>query len=228
MDAQLLGGKLIPPRRLEEHDVRRQAEHSSGEYRVLWPTTSYLLCSTPRTGSSLLCDALRAHRRRRPARGVLPVPGPHGPAAPAARVLRGRRETPRSSRSSGRARATRRTRSATTRPAFAATRTTSPGPSSKATTPNGVLGAKVMWGYFNGFVTGLRWAVPGPPEAPGLRARAVGLPEPALRLRDPPRQGASGGLAVEGDPDLEHWSTRAARRRTGRWSTARDDGDRPA
>jgi trehalose 2-sulfotransferase len=30
-----------------------------------------------------------------------------------------------------------------------------------ATTPNGVFGAKVMWGYFNGFVTGLRWAVPG-------------------------------------------------------------------
>ena len=30
-----------------------------------------------------------------------------------------------------------------------------------ATTPNGVFGAKVMWGYFNGFVTGLRWAIPG-------------------------------------------------------------------
>jgi LPS sulfotransferase NodH len=34
------------------------------------------------------------------------------------------------------------------------------------TTPNGVFASKVMWGYFNGFVTGLRWAVPGRQRLP--------------------------------------------------------------
>src|SRR3954447_21071418 len=37
-----------------------QLDHPSGESPVLRPAVSYLLCSTPRTGSSLLCDALRA------------------------------------------------------------------------------------------------------------------------------------------------------------------------
>ena len=37
-----------------------QLDPLSGESPVFRPAVSYLLCSTPRTGSSLLCDALRA------------------------------------------------------------------------------------------------------------------------------------------------------------------------
>ena len=87
----------------------------------------------------------------------------------------------------------------------------------RATTPNGVLGAKIMWPYMAGLVAGLSTI----PRAQGavapdeLLTRA--FPRLALRVAAPHGQGAPGGFAVAGDPDLA-----LAR---GRRADARDRGD---
>jgi trehalose 2-sulfotransferase len=124
------------------------------------PHTSYLICSTPRTGSSLLCDALTAT-------GVAGRPEEYF-------QFRARTGQPR--------RPQEYFEQAADEEIFAIL-----GPRTRVdadeqrydpsrfpryenyltwairegTTPNGVFGAKVMWGYFSGFVTGLRWAIPG-------------------------------------------------------------------
>jgi len=124
------------------------------------PHTSYLICSTPRTGSSLLCDALtgtgvagrpeeyfqfraRTGFPRRPQEYFEGAGDPEifdilGPRTGVADV-EARYDPSRFERYE--------------QYLDWAVRA--------GTTPNGVFGAKVMWGYFNGFVTGLRWALPG-------------------------------------------------------------------
>jgi trehalose 2-sulfotransferase len=124
------------------------------------PDISYLICSTPRTGSSLLCDALtatgiagrpeeyfqfraRTGQPRRPQEyfeqaadeEIFTILGPH------TRVDADEERYDPS-----------RFRRYEHYLAWAIR---------EGTTPNGVFGAKVMWGYFSGFVTGLRWAIPG-------------------------------------------------------------------
>ena len=119
------------------------------------PTLSYLICSTPRSGSTLLCEALTntgvagnpeeyyQHRRktgmpRRPLEYFEEVETPEIDAILGAytrvddevSLFDPRRYT-------------------TYREYIDWT-------IQRATTPNGVFGAKVMWGYFNGFVDSLR------------------------------------------------------------------------
>jgi LPS sulfotransferase NodH len=119
------------------------------------PRTSYLICSTPRSGSTLLCEALRntglagrpeeyfQHRRKTgvPRRPREYFEGVDNPAID--RILGDYTRVddepipfdPRGHE----------TYDAFLEWVF-----------EEATTPNGVLGAKVMWGYFNGFVSRLR------------------------------------------------------------------------
>jgi LPS sulfotransferase NodH len=124
------------------------------------PHTSYLICSTPRTGSSLLCDALtgtgvagrpeeyfqfraRTGFPRRPQEyfegagdpEILDILGPRTHVED----VEARYDPSR----------------------FERYEQYLDWAVDAGTTPNGVFGAKVMWGYFNGFVTGLRWALPG-------------------------------------------------------------------
>lgn len=119
------------------------------------PTRSYLICSTPRSGSTLLCEALTAtgvagrpeeyyqHRRktglpRRPLEYFEDVESPEI-AAILGDYTRVDDEPslydPRR---------------------FPDYRAYIDWTMEQATTPNGVFGAKVMWGYFNGFVDSLR------------------------------------------------------------------------
>jgi LPS sulfotransferase NodH len=125
------------------------------------PDRSYLICSTPRTGSSLLCDALAAT-------GVAGRPEEYF-------QFRARTGFPRRPQEyfEGAQDAAEifeilgpRTRVEDEESRFDPSRFTRyedylTWALEEGTTPNGVFGAKVMWGYFNGFVTGLRWAVPG-------------------------------------------------------------------
>jgi trehalose 2-sulfotransferase len=124
------------------------------------PRVSYLICSTPRTGSSMLCDALtltgvagrpeeyfqfraRTGFPRRPQEYFEGADDPEifDILGPRTRVEEdeSRYDPSRYERYDDYL-------------AWAL---------QEGTTSNGVFGAKVMWGYFNGFVTGLRWAVPG-------------------------------------------------------------------
>src|SRR4051812_8184160 len=127
---------------------------------VSTPAVSYLLCSTPRTGSSLLCDALRGTgvagrpeedfqfraRTGQPRRPHEYFEGNEDPEIHDILGPRTRAEEDELRYDPGR---------------FDRYEDYLSWAIAQATTPNGVLGAKVMWGYFNGFVTGLRWALPG-------------------------------------------------------------------
>jgi LPS sulfotransferase NodH len=124
------------------------------------PHTSYLICSTPRTGSSLLCDALTAtgvagrpeeyfQFRARTGYPRRPQEYFEGAADPEIFDILGPRTRVEEDES----------RYDPSR--FARYDDYLAWALEEGTTPNGVFGAKVMWGYFNGFVTGLRWAVPG-------------------------------------------------------------------
>ncbi|MDX6534821.1 MAG: trehalose 2-sulfotransferase [Gaiellales bacterium] len=120
------------------------------------PTYSYLIASTPRSGSTLLCEALRntgvagrpeeyyQHRRktglpRRPREyfedgaetpEIFDVLGDYTRVDDELTLYDPRR--------------------------FPSYRSYRDWTIQEATTPNGVFGAKVMWGYFNGFVDSLR------------------------------------------------------------------------
>jgi LPS sulfotransferase NodH len=129
------------------------------------PHTSYLICSTPRTGSSLLCDALTAtgiagrpeeyfQFRARTGEPRRPREYFDGDGHEEALAILG-------SRTRGEEDERRYDPSRFPRYEDYLTWTIDAG-----TTPNGVFGAKVMWGYFNGFVTGLRWAIPGRQRLP--------------------------------------------------------------
>jgi trehalose 2-sulfotransferase len=132
------------------------------------PHTSYLICSTPRTGSSLLCDVLRAtgvagrpeeYFQFRARTGEPRRPREYFEGAENDEVLR-----ILGSRTRGEEDERRYDPSRFPRYEDYLTWTIDAG-----TTPNGVFGAKVMWGYFNGFVTGLRWALPGRQRLPIAR-----------------------------------------------------------
>ena len=124
------------------------------------PTQSYLICSTPRTGSSLLCDALTAtglagrpeeYFQFRARTGFPRRPHEYFEGAQDAEIFdilgpRTRVEEDESRYDPSR---------------FERYDQYLDWALEEGTTRNGVFGAKVMWGYFNGFVTGLRWAVAG-------------------------------------------------------------------
>ncbi len=127
------------------------------------PHTSYLICSTPRTGSSLLCDALggtgvagrpeeyfqfraRTGEPRRPREYFEGLE--HAETEEILAILGSRTRDEEDEERYDPSRF----------PRYEDYLTWT---IDAATTPNGVFGAKVMWGYFNGFVTGLRWAIPG-------------------------------------------------------------------
>jgi len=87
------------------------------------PHTSYLICATPRSGSSLLCEALRnTGKAGRPEEYFLPSNEP---------AWQGRWNTSTYAEYLSEA-------------------------IKQDTTPNGVFGAKIMWGYFDDFASKLR------------------------------------------------------------------------
>ena len=101
------------------------------------------------------------------------------------------------------------------------------GCATRATTPNGVFGAKIMWPYFAGLVDGLS-TVPGC-HATGRRTICSPcLSRPALRLAAPDGQGAPSRLAVARDPDvaLAHGRRAAGERRADRPSWTCDTASR--
>jgi len=124
------------------------------------PRVSYLICSTPRTGSSMLCDALtltgaagrpEEYFQFRARTGYPRRPQEYFEAADDPEIFdilgpRTRVEDDESRYDPSR---------------YERYEDYLAWALEEGTTPNGVFGAKVMWGYFNGFVTGLRWAVPG-------------------------------------------------------------------
>ena len=122
--------------------------------------TSYLICSTPRTGSSLLCDALTGtgvagrpeeyfQFRARTGFPRRPQEYFEGAGDPEIFDILGPRTQVEDVES----------RYDPSR--FERYEQYLDWAVAAGTTPNGVFGAKVMWGYFNGFATGLRWALPG-------------------------------------------------------------------
>ena len=127
---------------------------------VATPRVSYLICSTPRTGSSMLCDALtltgvagrpEEYFQFRARTGFPRRPQEYFEAAGDPEIFdilgpRTRVEEDESRYDPSR---------------YERYEDYLAWALEEGTTPNGVFGAKVMWGYFNGFVTGLRWAVPG-------------------------------------------------------------------
>ena len=119
------------------------------------PTLSYLICSTPRSGSTLLCEALTntgvagnpeeyyQHRRKT---GM-----PRRPREYFEEV-----ETPEVDEILGAYTRVDDEVSLFDPRRFTTYREYIDWTIERATTPNGVFGAKVMWGYFNGFVDSLR------------------------------------------------------------------------
>ena len=68
------------------------------------------------------------------------------------------------------------------------------------TTPNGVFGAKLMWGYFGDFVSLLR-NVPDYRDLPLAELLPAVFPGAAVRARRPGEQGPPGSLSLEGRAD---------------------------
>jgi LPS sulfotransferase NodH len=127
---------------------------------VAIPRVSYLICSTPRTGSSLLCDALtltgvagrpEEYFQFRARTGFPRRPQEYFEGADDPEIFDILGPRTRVEEDESRYDPSQHERYEDYL-AWAL---------EAGTTPNGVFGAKVMWGYFNGFVTGLRWAVPG-------------------------------------------------------------------
>jgi trehalose 2-sulfotransferase len=134
-----------------------------GSSIVARPERAYLVCATPRSGSTLLCEVLQGT-------GVAGRPGEPFEALAA----------------SGRPRQPRGYFDGVTDPTIlallperepgapitrAAARARLAGALRDGTTPNGVFGAKLMWSYFGDFLAGLRDVVaPGTPEPELLTA----------------------------------------------------------
>jgi trehalose 2-sulfotransferase len=121
--------------------------------------TSYLICSTPRTGSSLLCDALTGtgvagrpeeYFQFRARTGYPRRPQEYFEGADDPEIFDILGPRTRVEEDEARYDPSR----------FERYEQYLEWAVRAGTTPNGVFGAKVMWGYFNGFVTGLRWALP--------------------------------------------------------------------
>ncbi len=159
---------------------------------ILSRMSGLIVCATQRSGSTLLCELLKAT-------GVAGVPERVVPALQGHRARRPAAPVP------GRA--------ATTRSSNSLLPPLDPGTPEASfdfeavrragTTPNGVFAAKIMWSHTDDL-----WARLRRPDARG-RVRAA-----ALRAGDPARQGRPGGVAVDGDPDAG-----VARRRRARASS---------
>jgi len=110
------------------------------------PLRSYLICATPRSGSTLLCEALIGTRRRRDPRGVLRSAAPQRPATAPAGVLHRRPGTDDSRHLASTPRST------GARPARTWDRQrlrAVPALGDRAGhDAQRVFGAKLMWGYF--------------------------------------------------------------------------------
>lgn len=133
------------------------------------PERSYLVCATPRSGSTLLCETLKATgvagRPEEYFEALLDTGLPRQPAeyfGPGAdEIAGGRLPAPRPGRPLTSAQVAARVRAAL----------------EQGTTPNGVFGAKMMWGYLGDFLRGMRAA--GVAEADD--ARLLGATFPRLR-----------------------------------------------
>lgn len=164
---------------------------SMGSSIVARPDRAYLVCATPRSGSTLLCEALQAT-------GVAGRPGEPFEALAATGRPRQAREY---------------FEGATDAAILALLPEREPGtPITRAgaherlrvalregTTPNGVFGAKMMWSYFADFLDGLRdAAAPGTPE-PALLAALLGddLRYVQVVRRDKVRQAVSLWRAIQ-------------------------------
>ena len=169
------------------------------------PAHAYLVCATPRSGSTLLCETPARDRRRRAPARALRGPPRVGPAAPAARVLRRRRTTPACS-TAARAAATRRTARRRDRRRPGGARILADG-----TTPNGVWGGKLMWGHVDDLVARARELRRPRRRRPRTRRCDALLGGRRARVRHAPRQGRAGGLAVAGGADRSRWRAGARR-----------------
>jgi LPS sulfotransferase NodH len=130
------------------------------------PKRSYLVCATPRSGSTLLCETLKATgvagRPEEYFEALLDTGVPRQPAeyfGPDADEITGGRLPPR-------------------RPGWplSAAQVTARVDAAleRGTTPNGVFGAKMMWGYLGDFLRGIRAA--GVAEADDARLLAAAFP----------------------------------------------------
>ena len=175
-------------------------------------TTSYLICSTPRTGSSLLCDALTAtgvagrpeeYFQFRARTGFPRRPQEYFEGADGRRDLRhpGAAHAGRGGRGPLRPQPLRALRGL---PGVGARRGHD---AERRVRRQGDVG--LLQRVRDRPALGR----PRPPAAVGVRARALGVPRPALPLGDPARQGASGRLAVAGAADVELVERPGARRR---------------
>ena len=176
-------------------------------------TRSYLICLDPAQRQHAAVRGAGRHRRRRPARGVLPAPPKDRPAAAAAGVLRGGADA--GGRADPRPLHPRRRRAQPVRPA--PLRQLPRVPRLDDRTGNHAQ-RRVRGEGDVGLLQRLRGQ---PPRHAGQRRDAhpggarAHLPRPRpLDLRHPPRQAAPGDLAVEGDPELDM----EARARAARWS----------
>ena len=166
------------------------------------PESSYLVCATPRSGSTLVCQALKDTGVAGTPGGVLRGAPAQRQASPPGGVLQRASTTARSSTTSASA------GSATTRRLG---RRSGAGPRTTATSSGrwrpgrprtAIFGAKLMWGYFGDFVSLLR-NIPALQRPAARRAAAGGVPEPDLRPRRAGEQGSPGGLALEGRADRD-------------------------
>ena len=182
-------------------------------------TTSYLVCATPRSGSTLFCEALAATGvAGRPAEYFEAMYGTGLPRRPTD-YFEGLREIPAASfladhlpAEGGEARAA--------LGASASYRHYLAWVLAAGTTPNGVFGAKLMWGH----VGSLR-LLPARPARVRRHAATEDagerVPVAALRAGGPPGQAAPVGVAVEGAPDRDLARSARARGRDQRRGDAR-------
>ena len=196
--------------RMQVDDVRRRHRVVSFVDRYSEVTVdrrtlqAYLVCATPRSGSTLLCEMLRAT-------GVAGRPLEHfevlralRPAAPAARVLRGTW--------------TRRARRAAPAPLEPGAPSGEPPDAWRARIvregrgENGVWGGKLMWGHVEDLVTRAR-ELAGLAGADLEHGAAGAARRSAARVRHASRQGRPGRLAVAGGPDPELARRRRRKRR---------------
>ena len=155
------------------------------------PDRAYLVCATPRSGSTLLCEALQgtgvAGRPAEPFEALAATGRPRqareyfeGVTDPALLALLPAREPGAPL-----------TRDAARERLAAALR--------DGTTSNGVFGAKMMWSYFGDFLDGLRDAAPpGTPE-PALLTALLGVEPHYVQVvrRDKLRQAVSLWRAIQ-------------------------------
>ena len=141
------------------------------------PWLSYLICSTPRSGSTLLCEAMsnteiagrpEEYYQQRKKTGLPRRPREYFEDAETAEIIAILGDETRVDDEPG----TFNSRRFDDYADYLAWTI------EQATTPNGVFGAKVMWGYFNGFISGLQ-------ELPGKAnlARSDLLPSVFPNLR---------------------------------------------